>query len=102
MKKWMIGSLIFITMMVLAAGVYAQTTDKEKKHTKSECIFLDKNNDSKCDVCGSTADACKKEAVKGKDCSKCPSAAEYGDKKGDVVPAKEEIAAVAPCCSGKK
>ena len=102
MKKWMIGSLILIAMMVVAAGVYAQTTDKEKKHTKSECTFVDQNKDGKCDVCGSTADACKKEAVKGKDCSKCPSAAECGDKKGEVVPAKEGTTATAPCCAGKK
>jgi hypothetical protein len=105
MKKWMIGSLVLIAMMVLAAGVYAQTTDKEKKHTKSECTFVDKNTDGKCDVCGSTADACKKDATtvtKGKDCSKCPSAAECGDKKGEVVPAKEGTPAVAPCCAGKK
>ncbi len=105
MKKWMIGSLILIAMMVVAAGVYAQTTDKEKKHTKSECTFVDKNKDSKCDVCGSTADACKKEgaaAVKGTDCSKCPSAAACGEKKGEVVPAKEGTAAATPCCPGKK
>ncbi len=104
MKKWMIGSLVLIAMMVLAAGVYAQTTDKEKKHAKKECTFVDQNKDSKCDVCGSTADACKKEAAaaSGKDCSKCPSAAECGDKKGDVVPAKEGTAAAAPCCAGKK
>lgn len=63
MKKWMIGSLILIALMVVAAGVYAQTTDNEKKHKKSECTFVDKNKDSKCDVCGSTADACKKEAL---------------------------------------
>lgn len=105
MKKWMISSLILIAMMVVAAGVYAQTTDKEKKHAKSECTFVDKNKDSKCDVCGSTADACKKAATtatKGTDCSKCPSAAECGDKKGEVVPAKEGTAAAAPCCAGKK
>ena len=73
MKKWMIGSLLLIVMMVVAAGVYAQTTDKGKKHTKSECTFVDKNKDGKCDVCGSTADACKKEsatATKSTDCSK--------------------------------
>ncbi|MEZ4995970.1 MAG: hypothetical protein R2758_00300 [Bacteroidales bacterium] len=105
MKKWMIGSLILIALMVVAAGVYAQTTDKEKKHTKSECTFVDKNKDGKCDVCGSTTDACKKEgaaAVKGTDCSKCPSAAECGDKKGEVVPVKEGTAPSAPCCAGKK
>jgi hypothetical protein len=106
MKKWMISSLILIAMMVVAAGVYAQTTDKEKKHSKKECTFVDQNKDGKCDVCGSTADACKKDctttATKGKDCSKCPSAAECGDKKGEVVPAKEGTAAAAPCCAGKK
>ena len=105
MKKWMIGSLVLIAMMVLAAGVYAQTTDKEKKHAKKECTFVDQNKDSKCDVCGSTADACKKDAAaaaNGKDCSKCPSAAECGDKKGEVVPAKAGTAAAAPCCAGKK
>jgi hypothetical protein len=105
MKKWMIGSLILIAMMVVAAGVYAQTTDKEKKHTKSDCTFVDKNKDGKCDVCGSTADACKKEAAtaeKSGDCSRCPSAAECGAKKGDVVPAKEGTSPAAPCCPGKK
>ena len=105
MKKWMISSLILIAMMVVAAGVYAQTTDKEKKHTKSECTFVDQNKDGKCDVCGSTADACKKDAAaaaKGTDCSKCPSAATCGDKKGEVVPAKEGAAPAAPCCAGKK
>lgn len=105
MKKWMIGSLLLIAMMVMAAGVYAQTTDKAKKHAKSECTFVDKDKDGKCDVCGSTANACKKDATtatKGTDCSKCPSAAECGDKKGEVVPAKEGTAAAAPCCAGKK
>ena len=60
MKKWMIGSLILIAMMVVAAGVYAQTSDKEKKQAKKECTFVDKDKDGKCDTCGSTADACKK------------------------------------------
>lgn len=63
----MIGSLILIVMMLVAAVVYGQTTVKEKKHTKSKCLFVDKNNDSRCDICGSTADACKNEAVTGKD-----------------------------------
>ncbi|MDD3737449.1 MAG: hypothetical protein GX622_01710 [Bacteroidales bacterium] len=105
MKKWMIGSLLLIVMMVVAAGVYAQTTDKGKKHTKSECTFVDKNKDGKCDVCGSTADACKKEsatATKSTDCSKCPSAAECGDKKGEVVPAGKNAQTGTPCCAGKK
>ena len=105
MKKWMIGSLILIAMMVVAAGVYAQTTDKEKKHTKSECTFVDKNKDGKCDVCGSVAEACKKEsstATTGKDCAKCPSAAECAETKGEVVPAKEGTGTVPPCCAGKK
>jgi hypothetical protein len=105
MKKWMIGSLILIALMVVAAGVYAQTTDKVKKHTKSECTFVDKNQDGKCDVCGSTADACKKEAAtcaKTKDCSKCPSAAGCAESKGEVVPAKEGTGTGSPCCSGKK
>lgn len=106
MKKWMMGSLILIALMVAAAGVYAQTTDKEKKHTKTECIFVDKDKDGKCDTCGSTADACKKDCTTttttGKDCSKCPSAAECGDKKGEVVPAKEGTGTAKPCCAGKK
>lgn len=105
MKKWMIGSLILIALMVAAAGVYAQTTDKVKKHSKSECTFVDKNTDGKCDVCGSTADACKKTATTtatGKDCSKCPSAAACGETKGEVVPAKEGTATTQPCCPGKK
>jgi len=105
MKKWMIGSLILIALMVLAAGVYAQTTDKVKKHTKSECTFVDKNQDGKCDVCGSTADACKKEAAtcaKTKDCSKCPSAAGCAESKSEAVPAKEGTSTGSPCCAGKK
>ncbi len=102
MKKWMIGSLILIAMMFAAAVVYAQTTVKEKKHTKSECVFVDKNKDGKCDICGSTADACKKEAVKGKECSGCPSAAACGENTGEVVPAKEGTKATTPCCAGKK
>ena len=105
MKKWMIGSLILIAMMVVAAGVYAQTTDKEKKHTKSECTFVDKNKDGKCDVCGTVAEACKKEAAAapaGKDCSKCTAAAGCAETKGEVVPAKEGTATGSPCCAGKK
>jgi hypothetical protein len=107
MKKWMIGSLLLIAMMVVAAGVYAQATDKEKKNSKSECTYVDKDKDGKCDVCGSTADACKKActttATTGKDCSKCPSAAACGETKGEVVPvAKEGTTEVKPCCPGKK
>ena len=105
MKKWMIGSLVLIALMVAAAGVYAQTTDKVKKHSKSECTFVDKNKDGKCDICGSAADACKKEATTattGKDCSKCPSAAACGETKGEVVPAGEGKGTTAPCCPGKK
>ncbi len=96
-------------MMVVAAGVYAQTTDKEKKNSKSECTFVDKDKDGKCDACGTTADACKKACTTttttatGKDCSKCPSAAACGETKGEVVPvAKEGTAAVKPCCAAKK
>ena len=100
----MIGSLLLIAMMVAAAGVYAQTTDKEKKHAKSECTFVDKDKDGKCDVCGTTADACKKTTTTatGKDCSKCPAAAECSEAKGDVVPAKEGTGTTQPCCASKK
>lgn len=101
----MIGSLILITLMVAAAGIYAQTTDKEKKHAKSECTFVDKDKDGKCDTCGSTADACKKDCTTtatGKDCSKCPSAATCGETKGEVVPASEGTGTAKPCCAGKK
>jgi hypothetical protein len=104
MKKWMIGSLILIAMMVVAAGVYAQTSDQDKKQDKKECTFVDNNNDGKCDTCGKTADACKTEAKahEGKDCGKCPSAAACDEKKGEVVPAAEGTAAKAPSCPGKK
>jgi len=106
MKKWMISSLILIAMMVAAAGVYAQTTDKEKKNARTECTFVDKDTDGKCDTCGKTAEACKKvgttTATAGKDCSKCPSAAACSETKGEVVPAKEGTATVKPCCAGKK
>ena len=104
MKKWMIGSLILIALMVVAAGVYAQTSGEEKKQDKKECTFVDQNKDGKCDTCGMTADACKKEAKaqESKDCSKCPSAAACDEKKGEVVPASEGTAAKAPCCAGKK
>jgi flavoprotein len=104
MKKWMIGSLILIAMMVVAAGVYAQTSDQDKKQVKKECTFVDENKDGKCDTCGKTADVCKKEATahEGMDCSKCPSAAACGEKKGEVVPATEGTAAKAPGCPGKK
>jgi len=104
MKKWMIGSLILIAVMVVAAGVYAQASDPDKKQDKKECTFVDANKDGKCDTCGMTADACKKEAkaTEGKDCGKCPSAAACDEKKGEVVPAAEGMAAKAPCCAGKK
>ncbi|MBE0668125.1 MAG: hypothetical protein IH593_10725 [Bacteroidales bacterium] len=109
MKKWMIGSLVLIAMMVAAAGVYAQTTDKEKKNAKSECVFVDKDKDGKCDTCGTTADACKKActtttttATAAKDCSKCPSAAACGETKSEVVPAKEGTAPAKACCPGNK
>lgn len=112
MKKWMIGSLLLVALMVIAAGVYAQTSDKEKKQTKTECKFVDSNKDGKCDTCGSTADKCKMEGamagkecttttVAGKDCAKCPSAASCAETKGTIVPAKESAAA-APCCPAKK
>lgn len=99
----MIGSLLLIAMMVAAAGVYAQTTDKEKKHAKSECTFVDKDKDGKCDVCGSVADACKKATTTtatGKDCSKCPAAAGCSEAKGEVVPANGGTAQ--SCCPTKK
>ncbi|HUW92552.1 MAG TPA: hypothetical protein VMV74_05275 [Bacteroidales bacterium] len=112
MKKWMIGSLLLVALMVIAAGVYAQTSDKEKKHAKTECKFVDNNKDGKCDICGSTAEMCKKDAAPeagkecaataaGKDCAKCPSAAACAESKGTVVPAKEG-GAVAPCCAARK
>jgi hypothetical protein len=104
MKKWMIGSLILIALMVVAAGVYAQTSDQDKKQDKKECTFVDNNNDGKCDTCKKTAEECKQEckALEGKDCSKCPSAAACGEKKGEVVPAAEGTATKAPSCPGKK
>jgi hypothetical protein len=109
MKKWMIGSLILIALMVVAAGVYAQASDKEKKQTKKECTFVDNNKDGKCDTCGSAADACKNAAAgkdcsttAGKDCSKCPSAAGCAETKGEAVPAGQGTAAAAPCCAAKK
>ncbi len=104
MKKWMIGSLILIALMVVAAGVYAQTSDKEKKQVQKECTFVDKDKDGKCDICGMTADACKKEAKANecKDCSKCPSAASCAETKGEVVPAREGTGTTAPCCASKK
>lgn len=102
MKKWMIGSLILIALMVVAAGVYAQASDKEKKQTKKECTFVDNNKDGKCDTCGSAADACKKSAAAAKDCSKCPSAAGCAETKGEAVPAGQGTAAAAPCCPTKK
>jgi len=89
----------------VAAGVYAQTSDKEKKETKKECTFVDNNKDGKCDVCGSTADKCKKDCAStaGKDCSKCPSAASCAESKETVVPAKEgEATTTPPCCASKK
>ncbi len=111
MKKWMIGSLLLVALMVIAAGVYAQTSDKEKKQTKTECTFVDNNKDGKCDTCGSTADKCKMEgAMAGKDCAtttaakdcaKCPSAAACAETKGTIVPAKEGAAA-GSCCPAKK
>ncbi len=105
MKKWMIGSLIVIALMVVAAGVFAQTAPKEKKHAKTECTFVDKNKDGKCDVCGSVADACKTApaaASKGKDCSTCPSAAGCAENKSEVVPVKEGTATGTPCSACKK
>ena len=104
MKKWMIGSLLLVALMVIAAGVHAQTSDKEKKQPKTECKFVDNNKDTKCDICGSTADKCKMEGattVAGKDCAKCPSAASCAETKGTIVPAKESASA-APCCPAKK
>lgn len=104
MKKWMIGSLILITMMVVAATVFAQTTDKEKKQNKTECTYVDKNNDGKCDICGSTADACKKEtkAEATSGCAKCPSAASCAAAKSEVVPAKEGTQTTTAACPNKK
>jgi hypothetical protein len=34
MKKWLIGSLILIVFMFIAAGVHAQTLNKEKEEAK--------------------------------------------------------------------
>lgn len=112
MKKWMIGSLLLVALMVIAAGVYAQASDKGKKQAKTECTFVDNNKDGKCDVCGSTADKCKiaspGEAGKGcpattgaMDCAKCPSAASCAESRGTVVPAKDAGAA-ASCSAVKK
>lgn len=105
MKKWIVGSLILVALMVVAAGVYGQASDKEKKQSKTECTFVDKNKDGKCDTCGSTADKCKGDCktTQSKDCSKCPSAATCGEKKDVVVPAGEGTStATAPCCAKKK
>jgi len=101
----MVGSLILIALMVVAAGVYGQASDKGKKHAKTECKFIDENKDGKCDTCGTTADKCKGDckAKESKDCSKCPSSATCGEQKDGVVPvgeAKEE--ALPPCCAKKK
>jgi hypothetical protein len=91
MKKWIGGSLILIVLMIVAAGVYAQTSNKEKRHTKNECTFVDKNNDGKCDICGATADACKKEckASQGKDSTECASATTCSETSNELVPADE-------------
>jgi hypothetical protein len=104
MKKYMLGSILLITFLVVAAGVYAQTTDKEKKQNKTECTFIDNNKDGKCDICGSTADACKKDctAAESKNCGKCPSAASCTAGGNEVVPAKEGTGTTHPCCANKK
>lgn len=105
MKKWIIGSLILVALMVVAAGVYGQASDKEKKHqAKHECTFVDQNNDGKCDKCGSTADKCKNEAkqTEAKDCSKCPMASSCGEKKEVVTTTAESTEATPPCCEKKK
>lgn len=104
MKKWMIGSLILIALMVVAAGVYAQATDKEKKQNKTECTFVDNNKDGKCDICGATADACKKDckAAENKNCGKCPSAASCAESKKEIVTAGEATSTTPPCCANKK
>ncbi|MGB8359748.1 MAG: hypothetical protein WCD55_14155 [Bacteroidales bacterium] len=104
MKKWMISSLILIVMMVVAAGVYAQTTDKEKKPVKKECAFVDQDKDGKCDTCGKTADECKKActAQESKDCSKCPSTASCTETKAEAIPATEGTGTKPACCAGKK
>ncbi len=101
----MISSLILLALMVVAAGVYGQATDKEKKNSKTECKFIDKNKDGKCDTCGATADKCKDacKAKEGKDCSKCPSSATCGEHKDGVVPAGEaKEGTPPPCCAKKK
>lgn len=106
MKKWITGSLILLALMVVAAGVYGQTSEKQKRQAKTECKFVDNNNDGLCDNCGTTADKCKGECKvkEGKDCSKCPSAATCGENKEVVVPAGDGTAASTPppCCSRKK
>jgi hypothetical protein len=95
MKKWIIGSLILVALVVVAAGVYGQTSDKEKKMAKHECKFVDQNNDGKCDKCGTTADKCKNESkmTEAKDCSKCPSASTCAEQKDAVTTAGESSAA---------
>jgi len=104
MKKWIIGSLILIALMVVTATVYGFTSDKEKKQAKTECTFVDNNKDGKCDTCGSTADKCKGEckATESKDCSKCPAAASCGGQKEAVVPVTEGTASSTPPCCAKK
>ena len=104
MKKWMISSIILITLMFVAAGIYAQTTDKEKKQAKKECTFIDQNEDGKCDTCGSTAEECKKASTahEARNCSKCPSAASCNEARGEVVPAEGTTGTKPPCCANKK
>jgi hypothetical protein len=104
MKKWMIGSLVLIAFMVVAAGVYAQSADKQKKQNKTECVFVDKNKDGKCDICGSTAEACKKEckAAKNNEGEKCSDAASCAGNKNEAVPAEEGTSNTTPGCPNKK
>lgn len=58
MKKWMIASLVLIVLMILVSGIYARKAVNQKKHSRTECTFVDRNEDGKCDICGSTTEVC--------------------------------------------
>jgi hypothetical protein len=108
MKKWLSGSLVLVIMMFVAAGVYAQTQNKDrekgKDKAKTECkAFVDENKDGICDNHGT--DKCKQsEGCKsgcdvkkeGTVCSDTCKTKEAGccEKKGEVV--------TAPKCCGRK
>jgi len=115
MKKWLVSSFVLLALMFIAAGVYAQTQDKDKNKdkAKTECkAFVDQNNDGICDNhgtenckhsegCKSKSDCKKDEAkcagtCKGKEGSKCAQK--------DACESNKEEAVVAPAssCCGKK